>query len=582
MTRRIPHVFINDLLSRINIVDIIYARISLKKQGKNYNACCPFHNEKKPSFTVSAEKQFYYCFGCGAHGNVIDFLMHYDSLNFIESIEELTAISGLTIPFTQGVICNKTEYHKRQILYKLMGVLSNFYQKTLNKPNNKHAWQYLEKRGLDAKIINYFSIGYAPAGWDSTLKNFSHDEASRTALNDAGIIIPNRNGRIYDLFRNRIIFPIRDRRGRVIAFGGRTLNNDIPKYINSPETDIFHKRRELFGLYEAHQHRDQLPCILIVEGYMDVVTLAQFGINYALASLGTNTTAEHIRLMFRNTDTVVYCYDGDNTGRKAAWRALETALPFLSDGRQLKFMFLPDGEDPDTLIRKEGHLKFVQRINQAEPMSSFLFNTLIPKVDLSTPDGRTKLSALALPLIKRIPGDTLRFYLRRFLGQKIGILDDNQLEKILPHIVNTESIYQQPQLKRTTMRTLIGLLLQNPSLASKVTSLESLRTYNLPGLPLFIEIVQTCLAYPDLTTGQLIELYRNNKYAKHLETLATWNHMVIKDMVHQTFLDTLKSLYNSILQCRQEKLIALDRTQGLNADKRRELWMLNLALAKKT
>ena len=315
---------------------------------------------------------------------------------------------------------------------------------------------------------------------------------------------------------------------------------------------------------------------------MDVVALAQFGIDYAVASLGTSTTSEHIQLMFRTTDTVVCCYDGDNAGREAAWRALETALPFLSDGRQLKFMFLPDGEDPDTLVRKEGTAAFEQRIEQAQPLSAFLFDTLMPQVDLSTPDGRTKLSALALPLIGQIPGETLRLYLRQFLGQKLGILDDSQLEKLLPRQAETGNSYQQPQLKRTTMRILIGLLVQNPSLAAEVPTLEGLREHPLPGLPLFIELVETCLAQPGLTTGQLIELYRDNKYAQQLETLATWNHMVVEDMVHQTFVDTLGSLYDSMLEQRQEELIALDRTQGLNADQRRELWALNQALAKKT
>jgi DNA primase len=378
------------------------------------------------------------------------------------------------------------------------------------------------------------------------------------------------------------MFPIRDRRGRVIAFGSRILGDGTPKYLNSPETDIFHKGRQLFGLYEAQQRHPELARLLVVEGYMDVVALAQFGIDYAVASLGTSTTSEHIQLMFRTTDTVVCCYDGDNAGREAAWRALETALPFLSDGRQLKFMFLPDGEDPDTLVRKEGTAAFEQRIEQAQPLSAFLFDTLMPQVDLSTPDGRTKLSALALPLIGQIPGETLRLYLRQFLGQKLGILDDSQLEKLLPRQAETGNSYQQPQLKRTTMRILIGLLVQNPSLAAEVPTLEGLREHPLPGLPLFIELVETCLAQPGLTTGQLIELYRDNKYAQQLETLATWNHMVVEDMVHQTFVDTLGSLYDSMLEQRQEELIALDRTQGLNADQRRELWALNQALAKKT
>lgn len=582
MAGRIPRVFINDLLARTDIVDLVDARVKLKKQGKNYHACCPFHNEKTPSFTVNADKQFYHCFGCGAHGNAIDFLMNYDRLEFVESVEELATMAGLEIPYEAGTGPSQIERHQRQNLYQLMDSLSTFYQQTLRQPSSQSAQQYLMQRGLSQEIIDHFAIGYAPPGWDNALKRFGRDLASRTALNDAGMLVNNDNGRTYDRFRDRVMFPIRDRRGRVIAFGGRILGDGTPKYLNSPETDIFHKGRQLFGLYEAQQRHPELAKLLVVEGYMDVVALAQFGIDYAVASLGTSTTSEHIQLMFRTTDTVVCCYDGDNAGREAAWRALETALPFLSDGRQLKFMFLPDGEDPDTLVRKEGTAAFEQRIEQAQPLSAFLFDTLMPQVDLSTPDGRTKLSALALPLIGQIPGETLRLYLRQFLGQKLGILDDSQLDKLLPRQAESANSYQQPQLKRTTMRILIGLLVQNPSLAAEVPTLEGLREHQLPGLPLFIELVETCLAQPGLTTGQLIELYRDNKYAQQLETLATWNHMVIEDMVHQTFVDTLGSLYDSMLEQRQEELIALDRTQGLNADQRRELWALNQALAKKS
>lgn len=582
MAGRIPRVFINDLLARTDIVDLVDARVKLKKQGKNYHACCPFHNEKTPSFTVNADKQFYHCFGCGAHGNAIDFLMNYDRLEFVESVEELATMAGLEIPYEAGTGPSQIERHQRQNLYQLMDSLSTFYQQALRQSSSQSAQQYLMQRGLSQEIIDHFAIGYAPPGWDNALKRFGRDLASRTALNDAGMLVNNDNGRTYDRFRDRVMFPIRDRRGRVIAFGGRILGDGTPKYLNSPETDIFHKGRQLFGLYEAQQRHPELAKLLVVEGYMDVVALAQFGIDYAVASLGTSTTSEHIQLMFRTTDTVVCCYDGDNAGREAAWRALETALPFLSDGRQLKFMFLPDGEDPDTLVRKEGTAAFEQRIEQAQPLSAFLFDTLMPQVDLSTPDGRTKLSALALPLIGQIPGETLRLYLRQFLGQKLGILDDSQLDKLLPRQAESANSYQQPQLKRTTMRILIGLLVQNPSLAAEVPTLEGLREHQLPGLPLFIELVETCLAQPGLTTGQLIELYRDNKYAQQLETLATWNHMVIEDMVHQTFVDTLGSLYDSMLEQRQEELIALDRTQGLNADQRRELWALNQALAKKS
>ncbi|VEI65141.1 DNA primase [Serratia rubidaea] len=582
MAGRIPRVFINDLLARTDIVDLIDARVKLKKQGKNYHACCPFHHEKTPSFTVNGEKQFYHCFGCGAHGNAVDFLMNYDRLEFVETIEELATMHGLEVPYEAGTGPSQIERHQRQSLYQLMEQLSTFYQQSLQQPNGKQARDYLQQRGLSDEVIRHFAIGFAPAGWDNALKRFGRERDGRSALNDAGMLVTNDQGRSYDRFRERVMFPIRDKRGRVIAFGGRVLGDGMPKYLNSPETEVFHKGRQLYGLYEAQQsHPKQLQRLLVVEGYMDVVALAQFGIDYAVASLGTSTTAEHIQLMFRATDNVVCCYDGDRAGREAAWRALETALPYLNDGRQLRFMFLPDGEDPDTLVRQEGKEAFEQRMEQAQPLSTFLFETLLPQVDLSSPDGRTKLSALALPLISQVPGETLRLYLRQQLGNKLGLLDDSQLDRLMPKQAENANTYQTPQLKRTTMRILIGLLVQNPQLAALVPSLDGLEQTKQAGLPLFVELVQTCLSQPGLTTGQLLELYRDNKFSQQLETLATWNHMIVEDMVEQHFIDTLTNLYDSVLEQRQEELIARDRTHGLNAAERQELWSLQLALAKK-
>lgn len=581
MAGRIPRVFINDLLARTDIVDLIDARVKLKKQGKNYHACCPFHHEKTPSFTVNGDKQFYHCFGCGAHGNAVDFLMNYDRLEFVETIEELATMHGLEVPYEAGTGPTPIERHQRQSLYQLMEQLSAFYQQSLHQSNGTQARNYLQQRGLSDDVIRHFAIGFAPAGWDNALKRFGRDTDSRAALNDAGMLVTNDQGRTYDRFRERVMFPIRDKRGRVIAFGGRVLGDGMPKYLNSPETEVFHKGRQLYGLYEAQQSHANPQRLLVVEGYMDVVALAQYGIDYAVASLGTSTTAEHIQLLFRATDNVVCCYDGDRAGREAAWRALETALPYLNDGRQLRFMFLPDGEDPDTLVRKEGKDAFEQRMELAQPLSTFLFETLMPQVDLSSPDGRAKLSTLALPLITQVTGETLRLYLRQQLGSKLGLLDDSQLDKLMPKQAENANTYQAPQLKRTTMRILIGLLVQNPRLATLIPSLEGLEQTKQAGLPLFVELVQTCLAQPGLTTGQLLELYRDNKLSPQLETLATWNHMIVEEQVEQHFLDTLTNLYDSVLEKRQEDLIARDRTHGLNADERKELWSLQLALAKK-
>lgn len=581
MAGRIPRVFINDLLARTDIVDLIDARVKLKKQGKNFHACCPFHNEKTPSFTVNGDKQFYHCFGCGAHGNAIDFLMNYDRLEFVESIEELATQHGLEVPYEAGSGPSQMERHQRQSLYQLMESLNGFYQQSLTQSHARGARDYLNNRGLSAEVIEHFAIGFAPAGWDNVLKRFGSNKEDRESLMEAGMLVSNDKGRTYDRFRERVMFPIRDKRGRVIAFGGRVLGNDTPKYLNSPETPIFHKGRQLYGLYEAQKNHPQPARLLVVEGYMDVVALAQFGIDYAVASLGTSTTAEHIQLLFRSTDTVICCYDGDRAGREAAWRALETALPYMNDGRQLRFMFLPDGEDPDTLVRKEGKSAFEARMEQAMPLSSFLFDTLLPQVDLSTRDGKARLSTLALPLIGQIPGETLRIYMRQELGNKLGILDDNQLEKLMPKQAPSGAAPTAPPLKRTTMRVLVALLVQNPQLATRVPTLDGLSQVKMAGLPLFAELVSRCNENPGLTTGQLLELYRGTNFSQTLETLATWNHMIVDEEVEAVFHDSLASIYDAALEQRLEELIARDRTQGLSAEERREFWTLSQALAKK-
>ena len=581
MAGRIPRVFINDLLARTDIVDLIDARVKLKKQGKNYHACCPFHNEKTPSFTVNGEKQFYHCFGCGAHGNAVDFLMNYDKLEFVETVEELAAMHNLEVPYEAGSGPSQIERHQRQSLYQLMDGLNTFYQQSLMQPAATPARQYLEKRGLSSDVITGFSIGFAPPGWDNVLKRFGGNAENRKSLVDAGMLVTNDQGRSYDRFRERVMFPIRDKRGRVIGFGGRVLGDALPKYLNSPETDIFHKGRQLYGLYEAQQDNADPQRLLVVEGYMDVVALAQYGINYAVASLGTSTTADHIQLLFRATNNVICCYDGDRAGRDAAWRALETALPYMTDGRQLRFMFLPDGEDPDTLVRKEGKEAFEARMEQALPLSAFLFNSLLPQVDLSTPDGRAQLSTLALPLISQVPGETLRIYLRQELGNKLGILDDSQLERLMPKLAENGASRPVPQLKRTTMRILIGLLVQNPDLAPLVPPLGALDSNKLPGLGLFRELVNTCLAQPGLTTGQLLEHYRGTNDAATLEKLSMWDDIADKDIAEKTFTDSLNHMFDSMLELRQEELIARERTHGLSSEERRELWTLNQELAKK-
>ncbi|OIT24640.1 DNA primase, partial [Glaesserella parasuis] len=433
MKGSIPRSFIDDLVARTDIVELINSRVKLKKAGRDYQACCPFHHEKSPSFTVSQSKQFYHCFGCGVHGNVISFLMEYDKLEFPEAIEELAALHGLEVP-RENVINRdgkpQASYKTRRNLYELLDLVAKFYQQQLTQDSASQA--YLQQRGLSQEIIDRFEIGFSPNAMDAVLRRFGNNPEEVQKLLDTGMLSKNDRGNVYDRFRNRVMFPIRDKRGRVIAFGGRVLGDEKPKYLNSPESATYHKGNELYGLYQALQHNENPDFLFVVEGYMDVVALAQFGVNNAVASLGTATTGEQIQLMFRSTEQVICCYDGDRAGRDAAWRALENALSYLHDGRQLKFIFLPDGEDPDTFIRSQGKEGFERYLEQALTLSEFLFDSLLTQVDLSTKEGKSKLASLALPLIKRIPGEMLRLYLRNILGQKLGILDPTQLEVMLP------------------------------------------------------------------------------------------------------------------------------------------------------
>ncbi|SUC11091.1 DNA primase [Pasteurella canis] len=574
MKGSIPRTFIDDLLAKTDIVELINARVKLKKAGRDYQACCPFHHEKTPSFTVSQKKQFYHCFGCGAHGNAISFLMEYDKLEFVEAIEELAGMLGLEIPRE-----NKAQFHGKQIgyqtkrnLYELMQEIAQFYQQqlTLHIP----AQSYLQQRGLSSEIIERFQIGFVPNTFDSILQHFVKTKDDQQKLFDLGMLSRNDRGDIYDRFRHRIMFPIRDRRGRTIAFGGRVLNDDKPKYLNSPESATYHKGNELYGLFEALQCNESPEMLLVVEGYMDVVALAQFGIDYAVASLGTATTAEQIQLLFRSTEQAICCYDGDRAGREAAWRAFENALPYLEDGRQLKFIFLPDGEDPDSFIRQYGKTGFEDYIKKAQSLSEFLFSSLTPQVDFSTKEGKAKLAALAIPLIKKIPGEMLRLSLRNTLAQKLGILDQAQLESIIPTYSEVKIHHQAQTVKHTPMRLLIGLLLQNPELAQLVPNLTPLRVLNESGLELFEKLTALCQEKIGVTTGQILEYWRDTEYSKALEILAFWDHLVEDEKIEETFKDTLRYFYFQLIEREIDALIAKDRSTGLNPNERQKLTQL--------
>ncbi|WP_415893414.1 DNA primase [Neptuniibacter sp. PT8_73] len=438
MAGRIPQSFIDDLLARINIIDVLDGRVQkLKRAGKNYSGLCPFHKEKTPSFSANQEKQFYYCFGCGAGGNAISFLMEYENLNFPEAVEELAKAAGMEVPKDDNPQQREKEQQLKK-LYDLLAEAAQFYEDQLKGHNTRQdAVTYLQTRGLTGQAAKAFSIGFAPSGWDNILKHLSKSDTDQKLLEEAGLLIHNEDrDSHYDRFRNRIMFPIRDQRGRTIGFGGRVLGDDKPKYLNSPETPTFHKSRELYGLYEARKHSNKLERLIIVEGYMDVVGLAQFGIHYAVATLGTATTAQHLERLFKLVPEVIFCFDGDNAGREAAMRALKTTLPVIEDGKEARFLFLPDGEDPDSLVRQEGTLAFTERLDSALPLSEFFFNSHSEQADLNSMDGRARFSTEVLPAINSMKPSLLQ----QMMLDRICELTNLSLEQIQTTVNFHESV----------------------------------------------------------------------------------------------------------------------------------------------
>jgi DNA primase len=424
MAGRIPQTFLDALLDRLDIVEVIDRRVKLKKTGKNYSARCPFHDEKTPSFSVNPDKQFYYCFGCGAGGNALTFVMEYENLDFPQAVEGLASSAGLQVPREpgRGGSDSGTPEVSNKPLYTLMEQVSLYYRQQLRShPQAIRAVDYLKERGLTGAIAKQFNLGFAPPGWDNLLKALGADEEQRALLVKAGMLVENEQGRIYDRFRDRVMFPIHDRRGRVIAFGGRVLGDDKPKYLNSPETEIFHKGRELYGLYEAHKTNRNLQRILVVEGYMDVIALAQHGINYATATLGTATSKTHLERIYRQCSEVVFCFDGDEAGRKAAFRALEATLPCMEDGRQASFLFLPEGQDPDDAVRGSGQAHFEHLMSEAVPLETFLFDSVTQGLDITSLDGRARMTKLALPYIRQLPEGVYRQLMFQALAERTGL-----------------------------------------------------------------------------------------------------------------------------------------------------------------
>ena len=586
MAGKIPRDFIDDLLSRTDVVDIVDSRVKLKKAGKNYQACCPFHNEKSPSFTVSQEKQFYHCFGCGAHGNAISFMMEFDRLEFVEAIEELARFHGLEVPREKGSRPAMSEEKKQQQLddYSLMDQVARFFQQQLRQnSNSEKAINYLKQRGLSGDIVKQWEIGYAPDSWDALLNTFGKSPDKVKQLIDLKLVNQNDQGRRYDFFRDRIMFPIRDKRGRVVGFGGRVLDDGGPKYLNSPETRIFHKGSELFGFYHARQQNRQLDTVVIVEGYMDVVALSQFDINIATAALGTATTPEHIQMLVRATSHIVCCYDGDRAGREAAWRALENALPALKDGVRLSFLFLPDGEDPDTMVRQVGKEAFMTMLDSAMPLSRFFFENLLKTHNVGTPEGKRALKNAALPLIEGVLGDDQKQMLLEELAKHTGEYDRFKLQQDISKANNagrkpgySPNLNQVGKTRLSPLRMLIRLLLDMPSLATRCQEVQPgvFAGSQAAGMDLLLAVHQYCTQHPHATTAQLVENFRDHPHSPTMAKLLLQEHLVKDEDAERVYTDSFARLLDWHFDSRIETLISRSRVQPLSKAEKEELNLL--------
>lgn len=573
MPGAIPQHFIDELLSRADIVEIIGRRVPLKKAGREFHACCPFHDEKTPSFTVSPTKQFYHCFGCGAHGTALGFLMDHDHLGFVDAVEELARQAGVEVPREAGSAAKRPD----DDLYAVMEKTARFFSGELKK--NKEAIDYLKSRGVDGETAARFGIGFAPSRWDGLIEHFGSTEKSLKQLADCGLIIEREQGGWYDRFRGRVMFPIRDARGRVIAFGGRIIGDGEPKYLNSPETRLFHKGRELYGLFEARQALRDISRLMVVEGYMDVVGLSQAGIHWAVATLGTATTGDHLHRLFRLTDTVVFCFDGDRAGRQAAWRALENALPSLVEGRQVQFLFLPEGEDPDSLVRAEGPEKFRSRVDEAVPLSDYLLENLESRVDMSSVDGRARMAELARPLLSRIPPGIYHDLLVTRLAQTIG-MNEERLGTILAGDLPSQPGFRPaargaptPASPRSSLvRQAIALVLHHPASAAVSDIPESLADVDLKGISILAELLEICASSPEITTAGLLERWRDRPEHPHLLTLAANDLLVSDEAAPVVIGDTLRQIVRRAgPERRTEALLIKARGEGLTAKEKEEL-----------
>ena len=587
---RIPSTFIDDLLARVDIVDIIEPRVQLRQRGRDLLARCPFHEERTPSFSVSREKQFYYCFGCRASGTAITFLMEYDGLGFVDAVEELADRAGMEVPRTEFVPGGTGEGRGRPMdlgaVYAALDRANGYFRLQLREhPGKGRAIEYLKSRGLSGALAARFELGFAPPGREGLTSALGDSGKGVQVLECAGLVARRDDGIPYDRFRDRVTFPIRDRRGRVVGFGGRIVGDGKPKYLNSPDGPVFHKGRELYGQYQVLRGRGVRPSrLVVVEGYLDVVALAQFGIDYAVATLGTAATRDHLRQLYRSTREVVFCFDGDAAGRAAAWRALEQALPLMRDGRQAAFLFLPEGEDPDSFVRARGAEAFEEAMACAMPLSEMLFSTLRGEADPSTLEGRARIVDRAAALVATVPVGAFRTMLvdrtaeigrvgredvRALLGGSTGGRPRGEAHR--PSGGRPGGGGRVPSL----VRQAIHLLLHQPSLAAFAARREGMidlvEHLEIEGAPLLAELLRAAAENPRLTAASIVERYRGREAGPHLERLAATPHLIEEEEAREAeFSGVLDGLYEQVRRQRQRWLKEKVRSGVLDAAEREE------------
>lgn len=568
MSGRIPKQFIDDLLVRVDVVDLIDSHVPLKKTGSNYVARCPFHSEKTPSFSVSRSRQMYHCFGCGVSGNAISFLMDYSHLGFVEAVEDLAAFVGVDVPREEGGGYPVSDKEGVAKIYAVLEHVAAYYSEQLRGGEGVKAADYLKGRRVNADIARQFGLGYAPLAWDGLLKRFD-----RQTLIDAGMLVERDDGKVYDRFRGRLMFPIRDKRGRVVGFGGRVLDDSLPKYLNSPETMVFSKSKELYGLCELLQKNGRPGRVVVVEGYMDVIALAQYGINNVVAALGTATSKIQIDLLFRFATELVLCFDGDNAGRQAAWKAAEAALPALKDGRQIKIMLLPQGQDPDSLVRLEGVAGFQARVNDATMLSDYFFETMAAPLDLSAIEGRSQLMAVAKPRLEKIPSGFFRDMMWRRLTEMTA-------SRVVDVPENTATLRSRGkggldaanQKRPSLVRRVLALLIQYPNLRQVAVRQElSLEGLQFAGRELLDDVLHKIALEKPENGAILLEAYRGTSYEKAVTALAGMELNVPEGGEEAEFSGALIQLRK---RARQEKLgglLAKEGREGLTIEEKQEL-----------